>query len=151
MSDMAENRSSWNIDRGKRPLGLELVNPKGQLFFIYAEKFVALHRHPGEYVRVKNKDNHPEAAVYYYPGEIYGRLEYLEGEFCRISLYIGYAGQVIVHDKATDHLVDLHSEQHHLIPASEVSSLAHVLACMYVQRERFNELKMMSGAQTPFS
>lgn len=147
---MSNNRSFWNIDRSNRPLGLELINPDGSYFFIHAEKLIALHRHPGEYVRVKNKDNNPDSARFHHPGEIYGRLDPLDYDNTRISLYFGYAGQVVEHDKATDRLMDLHSEQHHIIPSSEVSSLAQVLASMYVHREKFNELKLLSETCRPF-
>jgi len=147
---MSNNRSYWNIDRGNRPLGVELVSPSGHYFFIHAEKLIALHRYPDEYVRVKYKDQRPDTALYHHPGEIYGRLSTLGRDYCRISLYFGYAGQVVEHDKATDLLMDLHSEQHHIIPASEFSSLAHVLTSMYVHREKFNELKLLSESCRPF-
>lgn len=146
---MSHNRSFWNIDRNNRPLGLELVSPDGSYFFIHAAKLITLHRRPGEYVLVKNKDNNPDAARYHHPGEIYGRLDPLDSDSCRISLYFGYAGQVVEHDKATDRLMDLHSEQHHVIPAPEVSSLAQVLTSMYVNREKFNELKLLSETRRP--
>lgn len=141
---MNNNRSYWNIDRSNRPLGVELISPEGAYFFIHAEKLIALHRHPGGFVLVKNKNNNPETARYHHPGEIYGRLDPLDSDNCRISLYFGYAGQVVEHDKTTDRLMDLHSEQHHVIPASEALSLAQVLTSMYVHREKFIELKLLS-------
>lgn len=148
---MRESRSFWNIEQGKsRPLGLELVSPTGAYFFLYAAKFIALQRNLGEFIKVKNKDRHPEDASYHHPGEIYGRLVSIDSEFDQISLYFGYAGQVIEHDRATDRLLDLHSEQHHLIPANEISSLATVLLTMYVQRERFRELKLFCGTSSSF-
>lgn len=141
---MRENRSSWNIDRTGRPLGVELVNTTGDYFFIHAEKLIALQQNPGKFVRVKNKDNQPLNAIYHHPGEIFGKLQQIDEEYGQISLLFGYAARPIKRDQATNLLIGVHFEQHHLLPMSEISSLSHVLSCMYVHRERFNELKLLS-------
>ena len=136
-----ESRSYGQIQWRDRQLGLLMVNPHHQLFFLYAEPLLALLDRPEEYILIKRRDRNPEKAIAYHGGEIWGASESID-ESCVINLFFGPLEENIRYDQERGEALNVIDTQKYSFPKVELENFKSSMDNMLRQKDIFRRLLM---------
>jgi len=142
MTDKSLCQIRWSNNR----LGLMLVNPERQRFFIYVEKFLMLFD-PGGLVEVKLRDRRPGRAVGYYPGQVIGRLT-IQGENALITLIIGEPYHNLFTPADGGLPEDFLVKMTFVFPISEMTTIKEAIDLMSGQMSEFDD-RIQAAEATP--
>lgn len=131
-------RSYAQIRWQKSKLGLLMVNPSREKFFIHAEKLVWMFNHRDEFLVVKERDRVLSRAVGYYPGMVMGTLDHQDTSY-RVTLYIGEPYRDIGYNKETSQLTHFMHTMEYLFPCDELTKYHEVISIMTSQQATFEE------------
>ena len=119
-------RSYAQIRYRNGELGLHMVNPDADDFFIYAEPLIAMYEYPGEYVLVKIRDKEIENNTHDYQGEIWGKMSVsnvIKPEdtelYASILLCFGPAGKALEFNKREKKFKGVVDEHRYTFPFDE--------------------------------
>lgn len=135
----------WHQER----LGLMLVNPQRDKFFLHADKLLELHQRPDEYLTVKYRDRKPGRAIGYHGGEIWGNL-YSDSDQFTLTLYLWPLAQNARFDLVQCVPVDFIAIQTYTLPVDELHTYISAITTMLAQKQGFEELFRAAEA-TPIS
>ena len=140
MADHALGQLRWHNGR----LGLMLVNPHRQRFFLYAEKLLMMAANPGGVIEAKVRDRNPDKAIGYYPGQVVGTLTY-QGEEAILTLVVGepYRNLELPADGSLPD--SYHVKMLFTFAERELNLLKDAISLMQKQRDDFADL--LQGAE----
>lgn len=134
MDSLSLGQIRWNRER----FGLSMVNCNRQKFFIHAEKLLELCANPDYIVEVKMRDQKPNRAIGYYPGQVLGTVQ-REGDLFTIILYVSTPFKDISYDEKTEVLHHLLTTLHFTFAADDLERFRAVLEIMVRDRSLFDE------------
>ncbi len=134
-----ESRSYGQIQWRHGQLGLLMVNPHQQQFFLYAEPLVMMLEKPKDYKLVKRRDREPEKAIAYHGGDIWGASENFD-ESCVISLFFGPLEGRLDYDKERGEALNVIDTQHYTFPKAELAHFNASIDQMLKQKDTFSRL-----------
>lgn len=133
------NRGAFDIDKRGGQLGLSLVNPKGESFFLYDQPLLSMWENRDRYTRVKLRNRDEKQAIGYHAGEILGALD-LRENLVRIHLFFGPTGQDIEQDESTKKLKNVVNRQLYELPEKELEACVKAFDAVRSNHARFQEL-----------
>lgn len=145
MTDRAYAQIRWFQDR----FGLMMINSRRERFFLYADKLQVLYDRNECYHVLKLRDRKPGRSAGYYPGQVIGRLDKLEGNI-RIRLYISDPYRDVVF-KMVDGLEEPECYdfgQVFTFPLHEFESFRNALNTMLYQAQEFST-SLRAAEMTP--
>lgn len=140
---MMESRAYGQIQWRHGRLGLLMVNPHQQQFFLFAEPLLMMLQKPEEYTLIKRRDRKPERAIAYHGGDIWGASENI-GESCVISLFFGPLEGKLRYDKERGEALNVIDTQQYTFPKTELAHFKASIDLMLNQKDTFNRLLLAS-------
>jgi len=136
-------------------LGLHMVNPQANDFFIFAEYLIAMAEYTDKYILVKIRDKEIDNDTHDYQGEIWGKMtmsnlirpEDLE-MYASILLCFGPAGKAMRFDESKSQFTDVVEKHEYTFPFDEFESFLISIEAMAVQEKDFKALKRGSSILT---
>ena len=144
---MMESRSYGQIQWRQGRLGLLMVNPHQQQFFLFAEPLLMMLEKPDEYIQVKRRDRKPEKAIAYHGGDIWGVSENI-GENCLISLFYGPLKDNLRYDQDSGEVLNVIDTQSYSFPKTELTHFKASIDQMMKQKDTFSRL-LLEAQTTP--
>jgi hypothetical protein len=143
MIERSYGRILWRSNR----LGLLMVNPRRQSFFIYAEPLLALILHPREYAQVKKRDRKPARAVAHHAGDIWAKIVHRPPESV-ITLYFGPPEQRMEYNPENKTPTNFVDAQEYTFPQTEWETFGQCLRTMIEQQRDFDRLQFEADTLT---
>lgn len=133
------NRSYMKIDTRGAQLGLDLVNPECDTFFLYAQPLLSMWQNRDSYILVKNRNRDGKQAIGYHPGQVLGAFEQCDDEIS-ITLYFGPTDQDIEHDADSKRLKRVVARQVYSLPIDELEACVKAFDVVRRNRVPFDEM-----------
>lgn len=133
------SRSYLKIDRRGSQLGLDLVNPEGDNFFLYGMPLLALWENQDSYVLVKSRNRDAKEAIVYHPGQVLGALE-CTGDLARLEMYFGPVGQDMEYEATSKTLKKVVARQVYVLPVTELEAVVAAFKVHRCNRPHFDEM-----------
>ena len=148
-------RSYAQIRYRKGELGLHMVNPRANDFFIFAEYLIAMSEYPDEYILVKIRDKEIDNNTHDYQGEIWGQMtisNVINPEdtemYASILLCFGPAGKALKFNERDRKFKEVVEEHRYTFPFDEFEGFLIALEAMAIQEKNFKALKRGSSILT---
>ena len=148
-------RSYAQIRYRRGELGLHMVNPQANDFFIFAEYLIAMAEYPDEYILVKIRDKEIDNNTHDYQGEIWGQMtisNVINPEdtemYASILLCFGPAGKALKFNERDRKFKDVVEEHRYTFPFDEFEGFLIALEAMAIQETDFKALKRGSSVLT---
>jgi hypothetical protein len=133
------NRSYLRIDKRGSQLGLDLVNPEGDTFFLYGMPLMSLWENRNSYVLVKHRNRDESQAIAYHAGQVLGALE-LDGNRARLELYFGPGGQDLEYEATSKTIKKVVARQVYVLPVAELEAVVAAFKVHRHNRPHFDEM-----------
>lgn len=133
------SRSYLKIDKRGSQLGLDLVNPEGDTFFLYGMPLLALWENQNSYVLIKSRNRDAKEAIAYHAGQVLGALE-LDGNHARLEMYFGPVGQDMEYEATSKTLKKVVARQVYTLPVTELEAVVAAFIVHRRNRPHFDEM-----------
>jgi len=133
------NRSYLKIDKRGHQLGLDLVNPEGDTFFLYGMPLLALWENQDSYVLVKSRNRDAKEAIAYHAGQVLGALE-RSGDQVRLEMYFGPVGQDMEYEATSKTLKKVVTRHVYILPGAELEAVVAAFKVHRLNRPHFDEM-----------
>lgn len=134
-----DERSFARVEWRREQLGLSMLGPLPQGFFLYAEPLLMLFSK--QYVLVKYADRHPERCIRRFGGEIWASLDTRSADVGVIRLYFVPAAQRMQHGRMLQ-LSKVVATQDYIFPMDELNCYKQVIETMLLQRAEYDRMKI---------
>lgn len=131
-------------------LGLHLVNPDGDGFFLYDKPLLSMWENRDRYILVKRRNREEKQAIGYHPGQVLGALD-LQGEEVKVLLFFGPAGQDMAYDAGSRTLQKVVCQQVYCLPAQELEVCVNAFDVVRRNRTQFDEMLHVGRSMTLFA
>ena len=144
MDENSQIQLRWSRER----FGLLMVNSHRQKFFMHAEKFLELLARSEYFVEVKLRDQKPNRAVGYYPGQVIGTVNQASGGCNSIVLHVSSPFKDIAYDEKAEEFVNILTTMKFTFPVPELALFKGVVEIMVRDRFQFDE-RLRAAEATP--
>jgi hypothetical protein len=145
MNLLSQLQIRWNRER----IGVLMVNSNRQKFFMFAEKFLELCTSEDPFIEVKLRDQKPNKAVGYYPGQVLGSATEADG-LCTITFYVSNPHKNIALNNKTRSFDNILTSLKFTFVADELEHFKEVLDIMVRDRSLFDE-RLRAAEATPLN
>ena len=145
MNTLSQIQIRWNRER----FGIMMVNSDRQKFYMYAEKFLELCTSEEPFIEVKLRDQKPNKAVGYYPGQVLGSVAENGGR-CTITFYISTPHKNITLNAKTNAYDNILTTMKFAFVVAELEHFKEVVEIMLRDRSLFDE-RLRAAEATPLN
>lgn len=138
-------RACFQIDKQGTQLGLHLINPEGDRFFLYDQQLLSMWENPDRYVLVKRRNRDERQAIGYHAGQILGAIDKQAGSV-NILLFFGPVDRDLDYDVGSKALKMVVSRQVYCLQEEDLKAVVKGFEVSRRHRDKFDEMKISGRA-----